>query len=167
MNNFNLITQYDPNKDETSCIMSMTYNRKDIDIAKADKPDMNDKNNYIDLYQKNLINNYPSLFIFLIDQSGSMSGKPIALVKETLLFFLQSLPKNSFYQLIGFGSSVNYIYSEEPVEYTVDNVNETISEIKDQKEGAMTAVIDLNPMYDFREKCRCIDDIRDNYEVKI
>ena len=130
MNNFNLITQYDPNKDETSCIMSMTYNRKDIDIAKADKPDMNDKNNYIDLYQKNLINNYPSLFIFLIDQSGSMSGKPIALVKETLLFFLQSLPKNSFYQLIGFGSSVNYIYSEEPVEYTVDNVNETISEIK-------------------------------------
>ena len=108
----------------------MTYNREDIDIAKADKPDMNDKNNYIDLYQKNLINNYPSLFIFLIDQSGSMSGKPIALVKETLLFFLQSLPKNSFYQLIGFGSSVNYIYSEEPVEYTVDNVNETISEIK-------------------------------------
>ena len=130
MNNFNLITQYDPSKDETSCIMSMIYNRNDIAIGKDDKPDMNDKNNYIELYQKNLINNYPSLFIFLIDQSGSMGGKPIKLVKETLLFFLQSLPKNSFYQLIGFGSSINYIYSQEPVEYTVDNVNRTISKIK-------------------------------------
>ena len=49
----------------------------------------------------------------------------------------------------------------------IDYKGETISEIKDQKEGAMTAVIDLKPMYDFREKCRCIDDIRDNYEVKI
>ena len=130
MNNFNLITQYDHSKDETSCIMSMIYSRNDIDIEKSSKPDMNDKNNYIELYQKNLINNYPSLFIFLIDQSGSMNGEPINLVKETLLFFLQSLPKNSFYQLIGFGSSVNYIYSKKPVEYTADNVNETISEIK-------------------------------------
>ena len=130
MNNFNLITQYDPKKDETSCIMSMIYNRKDINIPKDDKPDINEKNNYIDLYQNNLINNYPSLFIFLIDQSGSMSGKPIKLVIETLLFFLQSLPKKSFYQLIGFGSSIKYIYSKEPVEYTVDNVNKTISIIK-------------------------------------
>ena len=54
MNNFNLITQYDPNKDETSCIMSMIYNRNDIELPKNDKPDENDKNNYIDLYQKNL-----------------------------------------------------------------------------------------------------------------
>ena len=46
---------------------------------------------------------------------------------------MQSLPKNSFYQLIGFGSSVNYIYSQEPVEYTVDNVNRTISKIKKLK----------------------------------
>ena len=130
MNNFNLITQYDPNKNETSCIMSMVYNRNDIDIKKDEKPDINETNNYIDLYQKNLINNYPSLFIFLIDQSGSMSGTPIKLVKETLLFFLQSLPKNSYYQLIGFGSSIKYIYSKEPVQYTVDNVNETISVIK-------------------------------------
>ncbi len=130
MNNFNLITQYDANKDETSCIVSMIYNRKDINISKDDKPDIDEKNNYIDLYQKNLINNYPSLFIFLIDQSGSMQGKLIELVKETILFFLQSLPKNSFYQLIGFGSSINYIYSKEPVEYTVDNVKNAISIVK-------------------------------------
>ena len=130
MNNFNLITQYDPKKDETSCIMSMIYNRNDINIPIYEKPDLDNKNNYIDLYQKNLINSYPSLFIFLIDQSGSMDGKPINIVKETLLFFLQSLPKDSYYQLIGFGSSMKYISSKDPLEYTVKNVTNTIKQVK-------------------------------------
>ena len=126
MNDYNLITQYDPKKDETSCILSMIYNRNDINIPKNDLPDLDEKKNYIELYQKNLINSYPSLFIFLIDQSGSMSGKPINIVKESLLFFLQSLPKNSYYQLIGFGSSMKYISSEEPLEYTVENVKKQL-----------------------------------------
>ena len=130
MNIFNLITQYDPIKDETSCILSMLYNRDDINIPKNKKPDLDNKNNYIDIFQKNLINSYPSLFIFLIDQSGSMDGEPINIVKETLLFFLQSLPKNSYYQLIGFGSTMVYISSEEPSEYTVENVTKTIKKIK-------------------------------------
>ena len=58
----------------------------------------------------------PSLFIFLIDQSGSMSGTPINLVSKALLLFLQSLPKNSYFQLIGFGSNYEY-YNKEPTEY--------------------------------------------------
>ena len=130
MNIFNLITQYDPIKDETGCILSMLYNRDDINIPKNKKPDLDNKNNYIDLFQKNLINSYPSLFIFLIDQSGSMHGQPINIVKEALIFFLQSLPKNSYYQLIGFGSTMKYISSEEPLEYTVENVTNTIKNIK-------------------------------------
>lgn len=48
----------------------------------------------------------------------------------------------------------------------IDYKGETISEIKDQNEGAMTAIIDLKPMYKFREKCKCIDDIREKYEVR-
>ena len=130
MNDYNLITQYDPKKDETSCILSMIYNRNDINIPKTDSPDLDNKKNYIELYQKNLINSYPSIFIFLIDQSGSMSGKPINIVKESLLFFLQSLPKNSYFQLIGFGSKMKYISSEIPLEYTVENVEKTIKEVK-------------------------------------
>ena len=97
MNIFNLITQYDPIKDETSCILSMLYNRDDINIPKNKKPDLDNKNNYIDLFQK---------------------------------FFLQSLPKNSYYQLIGFGSTMVYISSEEPSEYTIENVTKTIKKIK-------------------------------------
>ena len=111
----------------------MIYNRNDINIPKGDLPDLDNEKKYIELYQKNLINSYPSLFIFLIDQSGSMSGKPINIVKESLLFFLQSLPKNSYYQLIGFGSSMKYISSEEPLEYTVENVKKTIEKVKKLK----------------------------------
>ena len=47
----------------------------------------------------------------------------------------------------------------------IDYKGETISEIKDQNEGAMSAVLDFTPMYEFREKCKCINDIRENYEV--
>ena len=47
---------------------------------------------------------YPALFIFLVDQSGSMSGKPIQIVSEALILFLKSLPAGSYYQIIGFGS---------------------------------------------------------------
>lgn len=47
----------------------------------------------------------------------------------------------------------------------IDYKGETVSEIKDQKEGAMTAILDFKPMYEFREKCKCIDDIKEKYEV--
>ena len=69
------------------------------------------------------MNDYPGLFIFLIDQSGSMKGDSIKLVKESLLLFIQSIPPGSYFQLIGFGSSYKK-YNEEPVEYNKENVNE-------------------------------------------
>ena len=131
MNNMNLITQYDPTKDETSCIINMIYNTSNINIPLLEKPDTTDNENYIQLYQKDIINSNPSLFVFLIDQSGSMSGLPIELVKESLIFFLQSLPKGSYYQLIGFGSNFKNITST--CEYTINNVNDTISKIKNLK----------------------------------
>ena len=47
----------------------------------------------------NNIENYPALFIFLIDQSSSMYGTPIKLVSNALKLFLQSLPEGSYFQL--------------------------------------------------------------------
>ncbi len=49
----------------------------------------------------------------------------------------------------------------------IDYKGETINEIKDQKEGAVIAQLDFGPMYDFREKCTCLNDIKENYEVII
>ena len=55
-----------------------------------------------------------------------MSRKSIDLVKQTLLFFIQSLPVNSYFQLIGFGSNFKK-YNEEPVIYNKENVEKIIN----------------------------------------
>ena len=55
-----------------------------------------------------------------------MSGKPIELVKKALLLFIQSLPEQSYFQLIGFGSDFKK-YNEEPVIYNKENVNNIIN----------------------------------------
>ena len=49
----------------------------------------------------------------------------------------------------------------------IDYKGESLAEIKDQQEGAMTAQINLKTMYDFRNKCTVLKDIRDKYEVEI
>lgn len=49
----------------------------------------------------------------------------------------------------------------------IDYKGKSIAEIKDQKEGAMSAKINFETMYDFRKKCTVLNDIRKNYEVKI
>lgn len=48
----------------------------------------------------------------------------------------------------------------------IDYKGDSIVEIKEQKEGAMTAEISFSDMYEFRKKCTCMNDIRKSYEVK-
>lgn len=48
----------------------------------------------------------------------------------------------------------------------IDYKGDSLTEIKDQKEGAMTAHLEFEDMYEFREKCTCMNDIRERYEVK-
>ena len=141
MNDLNLITQYDPKKDETSCILNMFYNKKTINIPILNTPDLNNEDSYIQLYQQNIINSNPSLFIFLLDKSGSMWGERMDLAKETLIFFLRSLPKNSYYHLIAFGSFFEYIGSKEPCEYTTENVEKTLSDLKEIEPGGTTNLL--------------------------
>ena len=73
---------------------------------------------------KNL-NLNPALFIFLIDQSGSMDGNPIKVAKKSLLLFIQSLPAGSYYQIIGFGSDFKK-YDQIPKEYNEYNIKNSI-----------------------------------------
>lgn len=44
-------------------------------------------------------------FIFVVDQSGSMQGMRIELVKEALQMFMQCLPLNCKFKIISFGSN--------------------------------------------------------------
>ena len=101
-------------------------------IIYKQKSNLNE-NNYLLQYkitEKNKIEEdneetFPSLFIFLIDQSGSMIGRPIEIVIQALKLFLQSLPVGSYYQLIGFGSEFKK-YDEISKEYTKENIKKSI-----------------------------------------
>jgi len=130
MNEPYLVSQYNPEKDETSYIFGMIYDQKPIPAP--EKPDTDINNNYYTKFQSNEITDTPSLFIFLIDQSGSMAGSSMRLVSESLLFFLQSLPKDSFFQLIGFGSTYKKI-NEKPLLYNRENVKSTMDIVKTLK----------------------------------
>ena len=79
------------------------------------------------LNEKEITN--PTLFIFLVDQSGSMSGEKIKIASKALLLFIQSLPAYSYYQIIGFGS--DFIkYDEIPKEYNKENIKESMEIIE-------------------------------------
>ena len=130
MNEPLLLSQYNPQKDETSYIFGMIYDQKPIPVD--EKPDTDLNINYYSKYQSNEKTETPSIFIFLIDQSGSMSGSAIRLVSESLLFFLQSLPKDSYFQLIGFGSTFKKI-NDKPLAYNKENVKSTMDIIKNLK----------------------------------
>ena len=72
---------------------------------------------------------YPAIFIFLLDQSGSMQGERIDIASKTLELFIQSLPAGSYYQIIGFGSEYK-VYDEEPKEYNINNIKSSLEMIK-------------------------------------
>ena len=92
----------------------------------------NNENNYFIQYRyknENLNNENettnPALFIFLVDQSGSMSGSRIKIASKALQLFIQSLPVGSYYQIIGFGSNFRK-YDNIPKEYKKQNIEETM-----------------------------------------
>ena len=133
MNKPILYYQYNPELKETSYSINYVYPSKSLKgIPIPTKPDQDNKISYSSKYEDNEVNETPGLFIFLIDQSGSMSGKSIDLVKQSLLLFIQSLPVGSYFQLIGFGSDFKK-YNEEPVEYNQENVKNIINVINDLK----------------------------------
>lgn len=48
----------------------------------------------------------------------------------------------------------------------INYVGETVSEIKNQQEGLMYAEINFNSMYEYRNTCTILKDIKKSYEVK-
>ena len=130
MNKPMLYYQYDPEKKEVAYCLNYIYNSKNIkEIPIPEKPDQNCNASYYSKYQENLMNDTPGLFIFLVDQSGSMKGNSIDLVKKALVLFVQSLPQKSYFQLIGFGTDFKK-YNETPIEYNKENVKKILGIIQ-------------------------------------
>ena len=101
--------------------------------------DKNEQNYYVqykikknELEEENNNEEKPALFIFLLDQSGSMAGSSMKIASQALKLFIQSLPAKSCYQIIGFGSK--YVkYDDIPKEYIQKNIDETIATIEKLK----------------------------------
>ena len=98
---------------------------------------------------------HPAIFIFLLDQSGSMSGSRITIASKALELFIQSLPAGSYYQIIGFGSDYK-VYDDSPKEYNLDNIKQSLEMIKKLSanlggtniEGPLKYVYDSNDKYE-------------------
>ena len=65
-------------------------------------------------------------FVFILDRSGSMWGKPISLAKESLKLFVKSLPEGSVFNVVSFGSSFETVFTK-PVEYSNSNVEQALA----------------------------------------
>jgi hypothetical protein len=61
-------------------------------------------------------------YVFVLDRSGSMSGEPIEKAKEALILFLKSLPIDTYFQVVSFGSG-----SENMFDKSQKNSNESIT----------------------------------------
>ena len=159
MNIPTLYSQYDPETKETAYCLNYVYCSKNLkNIPVPEKPDQDNKVSYYEKYQENLINETPGLFIFLVDQSGSMHGNSISLVKKALTLFMQSLPPKSYFQLIGFGSNFHK-YNSTPVEYNKENVKNIISQINGF-EANMGGTNISSPLQDiFENKDKIYDNI--------
>ncbi|EDO45203.1 predicted protein, partial [Nematostella vectensis] len=68
-------------------------------------------------------------FIFVIDRSGSMSGDRIKNARETLFLFLKSLPEHCHFNVVGFGSSYEKLFSSS-TKYSDSSVNKACNHAK-------------------------------------
>jgi hypothetical protein len=64
-------------------------------------------------------------FVFVIDCSGSMDGSRIMQARECLDLFIRSLPEESFFNVIRFGSRHEKLFPE-TVPYTAENVSRAL-----------------------------------------
>ena len=99
----------------------------------------------------------PALFIFLVDQSGSMRGERIKIACKALQLFIQSLPIGSYYQIIGFGNTFKK-YDEIPKEYNKENIKKSM-EIIEKLEADLGGTEIAKPLKDIYNSNKIYDKI--------
>ena len=132
INKDRIFFQYDPNKEKNYYILQKTLNIPKFNLDFGDKIIEDENLIFANMLEKDKVDkksNDNTCYIFLLDQSGSMSGSRIELCNKALLLFLQSLNEGCFFQLIGFGSDFEY-YTKEPLEYNKDNISQLMDIIK-------------------------------------
>ena len=68
-------------------------------------------------------------YVFLLDRSGSMGGPRIEKAKDALILFLKSLPEDSYFNVISFGSSQQKMFNKSK-KYAKDTLDKAITSIR-------------------------------------
>ena len=128
-----LYYQSDPKKNKSYYILNKTFFKPEFEFDLKNTIDEDEGKIYTTMVKsteeddKN--NKSKACYIFLLDQSGSMSGERMILSRKSLLLFLQSLDQNSYFQLVGFGSNFEF-FSDKPLEYNKTNIKNMMEKIK-------------------------------------
>eukprot|EP00743_Colponemidia_sp_Colp-15_P001552 GILK01001694.1.p1 GENE.GILK01001694.1~~GILK01001694.1.p1 ORF type:complete len:912 (-),score=168.70 GILK01001694.1:111-2846(-) len=69
-------------------------------------------------------------FNFIVDRSGSMDGDRMRIAIDTLVLFLKSLPEDSIFNIVSFGSSFTQLFPSGPVPYSDENVEKAIKDVQ-------------------------------------
>ena len=67
-------------------------------------------------------------YIFLIDRSGSMQGLRITKAKEALALFIRSLPIDSYFNIVSFGSTFRFTWSQSQ-KFSQDTLQKVLKDI--------------------------------------
>ncbi|XP_048244060.1 von Willebrand factor A domain-containing protein 5A-like [Haliotis rufescens] len=84
-------------------------------------------------------------FIFILDRSGSMNGKPIRRTQETLLCFLKSLPSDCYFNVISFGSGFSPLFPRGSERYGPASLKKAM-ELQEDLRADMGGSEFLNPL---------------------
>ncbi len=68
-------------------------------------------------------------YIFLLDRSGSMGGTRIEKAKEALILFIKSLPQDTYFNVVSFGSGSTKLFPKS-VKYNDKEVKQAVNDIK-------------------------------------
>lgn len=68
-------------------------------------------------------------YVFLLDRSGSMGGSRMTKAIEALVLFLQSLPENTYFNVVSFGSNSSLLFNSS-AKYCKENLNHAIEKVK-------------------------------------
>jgi ubiquitin/uncharacterized protein YegL len=109
--------------------------------------------------------NYKGEYFFVLDRSGSMEGDRIHMAKESLVFFLKSLPPDSFFNILSFGSGFKFMY-ESCVKNNLENVDKTLQTLQtfDADMGgteilhALNGIFKIAPQKDYPRKVFLLTD---------
>ncbi|CAK70304.1 unnamed protein product (macronuclear) [Paramecium tetraurelia] len=86
-------------------------------------------------------------YLFIIDRSGSMSGSRISKAKEALILFLKSLPQDSEFNIISFGSNFYSLWNESKM-YSQNSLEQAINHVQsmDANLGGTRIIVPLKEM---------------------